>query len=300
MLARAGHPVTLIGRAAHVLAVQQAGLQLEMAGQVQTVPLLATTDLAAVRGADLVLFCVKSTDTDAVARQIAPLLAADALVLGLQNGVDNAATMQRHLRQTVVPAVVYVATAMPGPGRIQHFGRGDLVIGALGAGQRDEALLQPRLQAVVELFASAQVKVRISADVMAELWLKLVVNCAWNALSGLARLPYGRIADRPGITELQRAVVMEVVAVAHAEGQPLALQAALDAVDRIASAMPAQHSSTAQDMARGKPSEIDHINGYVARRGTELGIATPVNQTLHTLVKLAESVACAPRSTQSP
>ena len=100
MLARAGHPVTLIGRPAHVLAVQQHGLQLEMAGQVLAVPLLATTDLAAVRGADLVLFCVKSTDTDAVARQIAPLLAADALVLGLQNGVDNAAVMQRHLRQT--------------------------------------------------------------------------------------------------------------------------------------------------------------------------------------------------------
>jgi 2-dehydropantoate 2-reductase len=290
MLARAGHPVTLIGRAAHVLAVQQAGLQLEMAGQVLAVPMQATTDLAAVRGADLVLFCVKSTDTDAVARQIAPLLDADALVLGLQNGVDNGAAMQRHLRQTVVPAVVYVATAMPMPGLVQHFGRGDLVIGALGAGQHADALLQRRLQGLVSLFAKAQVGVRISDDVMAELWLKLVVNCAWNALSGLARLPYGQIALQPGIAELQRAAVREVVAVAQAEGQSLTLQAALDAVDRIASAMPGQHSSTAQDMARGKPSEIDHFNGYVARRGAELGIATPVNHTLHTLVKLAESV----------
>ena len=96
----------------------------------------ATTDLAAVRDADLVLFCVKSTDTEAVAREIAPLLADDALVLSLQNGVDNAATIARHVRQTVVPAVVYVATAMPQPGVVQHFGRGDLVIGPLRRARR--------------------------------------------------------------------------------------------------------------------------------------------------------------------
>jgi len=80
-----------------------------------------------------------------------------------------------------------------------------------------------------------------------------------------------------------------VVAVAAAEGVNLPLQASLEAMDRIAVAMPAQLSSTAQDMARGKPSEIDHLNGYVARRGAELGIATPVNQTLHALVKLVEA-----------
>jgi 2-dehydropantoate 2-reductase len=115
MLARAGHAVTLIGRAPHVQAIAERGLQLQMGGRVEAVRLAATTELAAVRGADLVLFCVKSTDTDAVARQIAPLLDADALVLSLQNGVDNAPTMARLLRQTVVPAVVYVATAMPEP-----------------------------------------------------------------------------------------------------------------------------------------------------------------------------------------
>jgi 2-dehydropantoate 2-reductase len=97
------------------------------------------------------------------------------------------------------------------------------------------------------------------------------------------------MAGLPAIRELMEAVVREVVAVAEAEGVNLPLQASLDAMARIAAAMPAQLSSTAQDMARGKPSEIDHLNGYVARRGAELGIATPVNQTLHALVKLVES-----------
>jgi hypothetical protein len=135
MLARAGHAVTLIGRAPHVQAIRaERGLQLHMNGQTHAVPLAASTELDAVRDADLVLFCVKSTDTDAVARQIAPLLKPDALVLSLQNGVDNAETLARHLTgQRVVPVAVYVATAMPGPGEVQHHGRGDLVIGPIDA-----------------------------------------------------------------------------------------------------------------------------------------------------------------------
>ena len=289
MLARAGHHVTLIGRAPHVQAIARSGLQLHMAGGVQAVPMAATTDIAAVRGADLVLFCVKSTDTDAVAREIAPLLDANALVLSLQNGVDNPERIAQHVRAAVVPAVVYVATAMPEPGVVRHFGRGDLVIGPLTAQAAQDAAANQRLQDVVDLFADAHVPVRISPDVMVELWSKLMVNCAYNAISALAQLPYGRMAAMPAIREVQQAVVREVVAVAQADGHNLPLDTALTAMERIAAAMPEQLSSTAQDMARGKPTEIDHLNGYVARRGAELGIATPVNHTLHALVKLAET-----------
>jgi len=289
MLARAGHAVTLIGRAPHVRAIESSGLQLHWAAGVETVRLAATTALDAVRGAGLVLFCVKSTDTAALAEQVAPLLDADAIVLSLQNGVDNAATIARHVRQMVVPTVVYVATSMPEPGVVKHFGRGDLVIGPLDAAAAQHEGQRQRLQAVVDLFASADVPVRLSPDVMAELWSKLMVNCAYNAISGLAQMPYGRMAALAEIREVQRAVVREVVAVAQAEGQRLALEAAVEAMERIATAMPAQLSSTAQDMARGKPSEIDHLNGHVARRGAELGIATPVNQALHALVKLVET-----------
>ena len=160
MLALAGHAVTLIGRAPHVQAIRAGGLQLHMNGQTRRVPLAASTELDAVRGADVVLFCVKSTDTDAVAQQIAPLLKADALVLSLQNGVDNAPTLARHVGPRVVPVAVYVATAMPGPGEVQHNGRGDLVIGPLDAAAAADTALAARLQAVAALFDSAGVKQR--------------------------------------------------------------------------------------------------------------------------------------------
>ena len=291
MLARAGHRVTLIGRAAHVQAMQRDGLRLDRAGQTEAVRVEASTELAALRGADLVLFCVKSTDTDAVAQQMAPHLDPNAVVLSLQNGVENAPTIARRVQQAVVPAVVYVATAMPEPGLVKHFGRGDLVIGPLNqppVAAPDEALAAT-LQALVDLFASAEVPVRVSQDVMAELWSKLMVNCAYNAISGLAQQPYGNLAALAPIRELQQAVVREVVALAAAEGVALPLAASLEAMERIAVAMPAQHSSTAQDMARRKPSEIDHLNGFVARRGTELGVPAPVNQALYALVKLVEA-----------
>ena len=289
MLARAGHPVTLIARAAHVQAINAGGLQLHRGGRTERVPLAATTDLAAVRGADLVLCCVKSTDTDGVAQQLAPLLRPDALVLSLQNGVDNAQTLARHVGPRVVPVAVYVATAMPGPGEVQHHGRGDLVIGPIDGAAAADAALAARLQAVVALFAGAEVPVRISPDVMGELWRKLMVNCAYNAISGLTRQPYGHMAALPAIVELQQAVVREVVAVARAAGQPMDLDAALAAMAGIASAMPGQHSSTAQDMARGRPTEIDHLNGHVVRLGARLGVPTPANQALHALVKLVDT-----------
>jgi len=289
MLARAGHPVTLIARQAHAQAIERDGLRLQMAGRIEAIRVPARTDIAAVAGADLVLFCVKSTNTELAAREMAPHLADDALVLSLQNGVENAATIARHVRQAVVPAVVYVATAMPEPGLVAHHGRGDLVIGPIDAKAAQDAALAQRLQALVDLFATAQVPVRISADVMAELWSKLMVNCAYNAISGIAQASYGTLTALAEVRELQEAVVREVVALAQAEGVNLPLAPALEAMRRIAPAMPAQLSSTAQDMARGKPSEIDHLNGFVARRGAALGVATPANQALHALVRLIES-----------
>jgi len=125
MLARAGHEVTLIGRPQHVDAVRASGLLLETKEFRGRVPVHASTCADAVRGAGLVLFSVKSTDTERAGADMAPHLDAGALVLSLQNGVDNAARLQSLLRQRVAPAVVYVATEMAGAGHVRHHGRGE-------------------------------------------------------------------------------------------------------------------------------------------------------------------------------
>lgn len=287
LLSRAGHAVTLIARPAHVHAIERDGLQLNKAGKIESIRVGASIDLSAVRDTDLVLFCVKSNDSASVAQQIAPYLAPHALILSLQNGVDNAAVISRQVPQAVIPAVVYVATAITAPGCVAHHGRGDLVIGSI----KPQRLIEPdqTLRELVDFFATAEIPVRICDDVMAELWVKLLVNCAYNAISGLSQQHYGKLAGLSEILVTQTAVVREVIAVAKADGVALSESASMQAVTQIAAAMAGQKSSTAQDMARRKPSEIDHLNGFIVRRGLELGVPTPVNQTLHALVKLVEA-----------
>jgi 2-dehydropantoate 2-reductase len=279
MLARAGHAVTLIGRPAHVEAVRRAGLLLETQAFKERVPMPASADASAVRGAELVLFCVKSTDTEAAAAAMAPHLEAGALVLSLQNGVDNAERLRSVVRQAVIAAVVYVATEMAGPGHVRHHGRGELVIESAAPSA-----------ALAAAFAGAGVPVQISDNVVGALWAKLILNCAYNAISAIAQLPYGRLAQDAGVELVMRDVVAECLAVARAAGVTVPGDAWTE-VERIARTMAAQLSSTAQDLARGRPTEIDHINGYVLRQGAALGVATPVNRLLHTLVKLLESRA---------
>ncbi|OHC65321.1 MAG: 2-dehydropantoate 2-reductase [Rhodocyclales bacterium GWA2_65_19] len=277
MLARAGHDVVLIGRPQHVEAVRRDGLFMETQTFQAHVPMRASTDASGVRGAQLVLCCVKSTDTESAADEMAPYLEPGAVLLSLQNGVDNAARLQARLGREVGPAVVYVATEMAAPGHVKHHGRGELVIGPSAAS--DE---------LVKLFAGAGVPVQVSDNVVGALWAKLVVNCAYNALSAITQLPYGRLVQGEGVEALMRDVVAECLAVAAGAGVSVPGDS-WAAVQGIARSMPNQMSSTAQDLARRKPSEIDHLNGYVLRQGEALGIATPANRVLHTVVKLLEA-----------
>ena len=279
MLARAGQQAVLIGRPSHVEAIRRDGLLMDTQTFREHVRIEARTDTAGIAGADLVLCCVKSTDTLQAAGEMAPHLAPGAILLSLQNGYDNAQRLQEALGRPVHPAVVYVATEMAGPGHLRHHGRGELVIGPF-----------PGSDKVVALFATAGVPVQVSDNVAGALWAKLVINCVYNALSAITQLPYGRIAPGEGIAGVMEDIVAECLAIAAADGVevPGDIRAAVAAISR---SMATQISSTAHDVARGKKSEIDQINGYVMRRGAALGIATPVNRVLHALVKLLEERA---------
>ena len=278
MLARAGHAVTLIARPAHVQALQHNGLWLQAQTFEQRVTVQASSEASAVRGAQCVLFCVKSTDTETAGRAMAPHLDAGAVVLSLQNGVDNTERLQALLQHPVIAAVVYVATEMLAPGHVRHHGRGDLVLAPAPASASIAATLR-----------DAGIPVEISDNATGALWAKLVLNCAYNALSALSGLPYGAMLHSPGlpVVQVMTDIVQECQAVAQASGVALPVDL-LSTVLGLADSMPGQMSSTAQDLARGKRSEIDHLNGFIVRRGEALGIATPANRLLHTLVRLRE------------
>ncbi len=273
LLARAGHTVTLIARPSHVQAIAAHGLRLQTATSDEHIALNANSDVAALKDAELVLFCVKSSDTESAGAQMKACLRKDATVLSLQNGVDNAQRLQAVLGQDVIATVVYVATAMAGPGHVQHFGRGDLV---LGQHARSEQLAQ--------LLSEAGIPSTVSNNVQGALWTKLIINCTYNAASAITQRPYGELVQQPGMWQLMRSAHDECIAVADAAG------VRLDAppwpmIENIARTMQGQYSSTAQDLQKNKATEIDHLNGFIVRQGQQLGVATPVNAALQTLVR---------------
>ena len=130
MLARSGVPVTLIGRAPHVDAILRDGLRIAGVRIDERIPIAATTSLQdGVRGAGTILFCVKTVSTETAALELHPLLAPDAAILSLQNGVDNVDRIHSAIGRHAIPVAVYVAAEMTAPGCVTHTGRGDLVIG---------------------------------------------------------------------------------------------------------------------------------------------------------------------------
>ncbi len=282
MFVRAGAPTVFIGRKGFADAVNANGLVLDKSHGQERIAARATTEMSAVRDCSLILFCVKANDTQYTANQMAPFLRPDATVVCLQNGVDNADQVRAAASVVVLSAAVYVAVSMPEPGRVKHLARGDLIIGPPSE----------KTTEVANLFVSAGISCRISDNIEGELWLKLLCNCALNAISALGHARYGQIAQNSDAKLLMQHIIDEVLAVAHGGGVVLPgirdRESGMAAALEIATQMPGALSSTAQDLDRGRPTEIDALNGCIARLGAKLGIPTPVNHALFTLVKLAE------------
>jgi 2-dehydropantoate 2-reductase len=289
MFARAGAPTVFIGRKHFAEAVNSKGLVLDKSEGRERIRAIATVDMGAVRDCPLILFCVKANDTSAAARQMAPFVSRDATVVCLQNGVDNADQVRAVANVVAVTAAVYVAVSVPEPGRVKHLARGDLIIGPPSE----------RTRHLADVFARAGIPCGVSENIEGELWLKLLRNCALNAISALGHARYGQIVQSDDAKKLMEQIVDEVLAVARVAGVVLPgvddRESGMAAAMELATQMADAFSSTAQDLDRGRGTEIDALNGYISRRGAELGIPVPVNHALFTLVKLAEQTGVTDR-----
>jgi 2-dehydropantoate 2-reductase len=276
LLLKAGHEVTFVGRPPHVDAINAHGLLLDTQTFRGHLPAKAATDAGALAAPDLVLFCVKSADTEQAGRSLAGRLRPETTVLSLQNGVDNPQRLRSVTGHPVIAAVVYVGSEMAGPGHVRHHGGGHLVIGA-----------SPESEALARTLETAGIRTAIADDIERTQWTKLITNCAFNALSAVAGIAYGPLLDVEGAKDVVASAIEEAATVARACGVPMPDDLAAQVL-KVPAAMPNQKSSTAQDLARGKPSEIDFLNGYIVRKGDELGIPVPTNRALQVMVKLVE------------
>ena len=286
MLARANQDVTFIARLERAKALNEYGLEMDCKAFHETVKVKASADLTLLRDADLVLLCVKSLDTEQTLLEIKSILPNTAVLLSLQNGVANIEIASRTIGHRIYAAVVYVAAGMIGQRTMKHHGRGELLIGSLGNITADD---QENLEGIRHLFEAANVPCLITSQIKRDMWLKFLVNCSFNAISGIGQIPYGEMVKSPEIVQLIKEITKEFLAIAALEDVKISLLEALSANDSIATTMVTQVSSTAQDLSRGKKTEIDFLNGYIVELGRRHGIATPYNESVHALVKMLES-----------
>jgi 2-dehydropantoate 2-reductase len=270
LLARAGRDVTLVGRDPHVAAIRGSGLRVRGEYEFSVHP-TARTDVP--EHADLAVVTLKAFDTETAARA---LVGVPDTVLSLGNGMGNEATLAAHLDCPVLAGTCTYGALRPEPGVVRCTGVGEVVLGPREGGE------SAATDRVGEAFADAMVTT-IADDMPRRLWEKLAVNAGINAPTALARIENGALLERPG-NEVARAAAREVAAVARSEGVDLSDETAVAAVERVAEATAANHSSMLQDVEGGRRTEVDAISGYVAECGPE----TPVNATLASLLRAWE------------
>ncbi len=280
-LARAGTAVTFLARGAHLEAMRRDGLRVRSAVDGEwVVEADAVSDVAGQPVADVVLFCVKSFDTESAAAAIRPVVGPRTAVVSLQNGVDNEETLDRVLGPGhAVGGVAYVFATIESPGVIAHRLAGRVVFGEL------DGRPSPRLERLREAFAAAGVPAEVVGDIRRALWEKYLMISAQAGTTALTRAPIGVIRAVPETWGMYRMIVEELAAVAEAGGVPLG-DGVVDAIVKVAEGLaPEALSSLYHDLVQGRRLELEALHGHAVRLGQRLGVATPTVLAVYAALK---------------
>jgi len=267
------HDVTLVGGEPHVGSVSENGLSVVGTEQFRVRPSAQTT---IPQSADLALVTVKAYDTAAVAADLADC--SPDVCLSLQNGMGNETTLAAEVDCPVLAGTCSYGARLREPGTVAFTGRGEVVLGDRNGGRSAVA------DEVGAAFQAAGIETAVAADMPTRLWEKLAVNAGINAVTALARVENGALADSPA-DAIAADAARETAAVAREQGIALSDERAVSLVERVVRDTAANHSSMLQDISAGQRTEIDAINGYVADTATA---PVPVNETLAGLVRTWE------------
>lgn len=274
----AGNDVTLIGRAEHVAAINADGLRIEGI-ESQVVRVRAATALDHLGPEALIVLITKVPDSAAALRPIAPLVRDDTTILCLQNGIGSERITRSAIgdRGIVLRGITQFGAIFQAPGVIQFMARGYTLI------ENHE-----RSARLAGILSGAGLDCRVSSDIGADVWHKLVINCVVNPITAILGCDVGGITN-PQLEPLKRLVINECIAIAAAEGVTFET----DFIQEIDDVFRLSHNiaSMLQDLRRGRPTEIDYMNGAVAALGAQHGVDCPVNAALTAIIKAMEATA---------
>ena len=283
-LAGSGAEVWFLARGAHLLAMQQGGLRIGAVDEHFIVPPGRMTDRAEEVGAcDVVLFCVKSYDTETAARMIRPLVGDRTIVISLQNGIDNEETIR-----SLVPAgavyggIAYIYATITAPGEVGETGGPRKIV--FGPLETERALADRRGADILAALRQAGILAELSTDIRTELWKKFIFIGAAGGLTALSRLTLGEILAVEETRRLLEEAMLETAAVARACGiviDPTFIPGIFDTLRRFDNR---GRSSMYYDLTHGKPLEIEAFSGTIVRLGALHGVPTPIHRMLHAML----------------
>ena len=268
----ARHPVTVVVRRDHAEAIRADGLRL-VGRETVTARVDAVTQIESIAPGTIILLTTKVNASEAALRPLANLVRDDTVIVCVQNGLDSEGIARRAVggRGLVLRAITQFGAIFQAPGVINYTASG-------------YTLLEdgPRSAAIAGMLTACGLEGRISPDIKTEIWRKLIYNCVINPITAITGTEVGGIAD-PRLDPLKQLVIDECLAVARTEGVVFTIDFLSTITDVFSTSRTI--ASMRQDLMRGRPTEIEHMNGAVAELGRRAGVDCPVNAALTAVIK---------------
>ncbi|WP_200416073.1 ketopantoate reductase family protein [Virgibacillus salexigens] len=275
----AGHDVTFLARGKHFQAMKQAGLRMIKGEEEFLVDATFTDKINELSECELVLFCVKSNDTEAMASQLKLVLPSNCLIVTMQNGVENEqllGTIFDHDR--ILSTAAYIQAAIDEPGKVTQKGRVKLVIGELHSSAKASCL------EINQLFQAAGIDSVYAQSIMENKWRKLIWNVTFNPLSAILNANVGEILANEELRYTASLICQEAIDVAERLKIELKNNRTVESVLRKAERAKKHHTSMLQDRRKGKPMEVEAMCGYIVRKGLEINVPTPNIQVVYSIL----------------
>lgn len=280
-----GQDIHYIARGGHLHAMRESGLSIERVSGNTTLKVKASNDPSEFGVMDLIIICVKSQDTLESLDLIQPCVSDTTMILTLQNGVENEEMIiDRYGAERTIGGVAYIGVGVDSPGIIRNQTTGRLAIGRLNK----EGPFERIFEHVVETIRQAGISLSVTDDIMTRKWGKLTWNATFNPISVLTGQSSYVLKGDKRLRPLLEGLILEVVQVADCEGIKLDYGGILRKMFDLSHAVKGTKTSMLQDFIKGKPLEIDALNGAVVRKGKEHNISTPLNEAIMGMVKAKE------------